>query len=147
MTRHDPLSALAPGEPAPGQSVGGCNATCTTTLSSAKKKPARKATGPGPLDVPDRTLAYLAAGRPLAEVRAEFAAFCAERNFANFRQAWAAYEANLKLHRQALATVPCAFRPHEEKPVPVVAAPLPPLQASARIVPAWLQRHRQTCQS
>jgi hypothetical protein len=132
MTRHDPLSALAPSEP------------------PAPQKPARKAAtrkAEPLLDVPDRMLVYLAAGRPVAEVRAEFAAFCAERKFTNFRQAWAAYEANLKLYRQALATVPCTFVRTVEKPVPVVEAPLPPLQASARVVPIWLQRHRQTWQS
>src|SRR5208283_2364019 len=90
MTRHDPLSTLSPEQ----------SAAAPQMPAAPRKKPARKAAR-APADtgllaqvaaVPDTMLAYLEPGRPVAEVRAGFAAFCATRPFPDWRAAWSAFQ-------------------------------------------------------
>jgi len=152
MMRHDPLSSLSPTpevpaparEPAPPGRKGKGKTKLPTLL--------RELVG-----VSDESLAFLAGGpnqqpgdyernpQRVAEIRAEFTAFCAERpQFSNWRHAWAAYAATLQLQRQALNIVSVNFAPGVETPVPAVEAPLSPLvEPSRRPVPRWLQRARQ----
>jgi hypothetical protein len=150
MIRHDPLSSLSPAsegqapapEPAPPNRKG------KTRLPPLLRELA---------GVSDESLAFLAGGpdqqpgdyernlQRVAEIRAEFTAFCAQRpQLSNWRHAWAAYSANLQLQRQPVNIVPVSFGRTVEKPVPVVEAPLPScVQATAQSVPLWLQRARQ----
>lgn len=146
MTRHDPLSCLAPATeaaPAPPSPAP------TVKPRKGKLPPLLRELAA----VSDDTLAFLAGGpdqqpgdyernrKRAAEIRAEFTAFCAERpQYSNWRQAWAAYCANQKLFRQALASVEVSFRPAIQKPVPIVTLPARPVQTPC--IPLWQQRAR-----
>jgi hypothetical protein len=109
-TRHDPLSVLSPPVYEPP----------ATPVAKAQSRKQAKQAKPG-FDVPDSMLAFLAPGRPVAEVRADFAAFCAARKFGSFRQAWAAFDAS----------------------TPAPPAPEPEPVQTPRKTPIWLQQYRQ----
>jgi hypothetical protein len=135
MSRHDPLSTPAPApeaDPAPPPAP----------KHKAKLPPLLRELA----NVPDDTLLFLdgrsRAGRSAPEVRAEFTAWCeAHSHYANWRQAWAGYDANLKVQHARLATVTPTFAP-TVRFVPDVT-PLPAAPVQTPLTPLWLQHARQ----
>jgi hypothetical protein len=145
MTRHDPLSCLAPLTEA---------APALASEPASKPSKARSNRRLPPLlrelaAVADDTLAFLYGGpdqQPgdyernksrAADIRADFTAFCEQNpRFSNWRQAWATFMAS----RPQPARVPITFQPEPCQRVPVIPAPVQtPAPPTA---PLWQQRAR-----